>query len=360
VVLDKFSSERLSILRFPLIVGVVLIHSGGATMNFADGSSGSEELLLFFNLIQNFLSDGIARVAVPLFFLMSGFLFFLNVNWSIDKFKEKVVSRVHTLVIPFLFWNLLVMGIFFIAQTVPQTKIYFSGTNQSIATYNLFDFFNNLLGLTKSPISFQFWFIRDLIVMVLLTPLLILIFKNKVLATLVLFLMSYLWLLDIWPLYIPSLAAVYFFYIGSYISKFKIDIFSMDHYGCNISLLYFAFLIVDSLTKSYDINQVLHHTGIILGVITALYFSKLVSGKIRIKNLLLRLSACSFFIFALHEPLLTILKKLIYKLLSPESELAIIFIYFFAPLVIIFTLLFIYKILNKLVPRQLNVVVGGR
>ncbi len=360
MVLDKLSSERLSILRFPLIIGVVLIHSAGTTMNFADGSSGSEELLFFFNFIQNILSDGIARVAVPLFFLMSGFLFFLNVKWSIDKFKEKVRSRFYTLVIPFLFWNMFVMVVFFIAQTIPQTSVYFSGTNQSIATYSLFDFFNNLLGLTKSPISFQFWFIRDLIVMILLTPLLICIFKSKILATLMLFLLSCLWLLDVWPIYIPSLAAVYFFYVGSYISKFEIDIFSMDRFGSSIFVIYLVFLLADTMTKNYEINQVLHHIGIVLGVITSLYISKSFCGKARIKNLFLRLSTYAFFIFALHEPLLRIFKKLIYKLISPESELAIIFIYFFVPLVIIFTLIFTYEILNKLAPRQLRAVVGGR
>jgi len=32
--LDKISSERLSVLRFPLIVGVVFIHAAGAKVSF--------------------------------------------------------------------------------------------------------------------------------------------------------------------------------------------------------------------------------------------------------------------------------------------------------------------------------------
>ena len=49
----------------------------------------------------------IGSIAAPGFFIISGFLFFVNIENN-DKFiviKNKIVKRIHTVLLPFLMWN---------------------------------------------------------------------------------------------------------------------------------------------------------------------------------------------------------------------------------------------------------------
>ena len=80
--LDKSSSERLDIIRFPLIVGVIFIHAYGSSVNLKNSNTGIDQVGFITKFIQDFISDGLARISVPLFFLMSGYLFFLGFKWS--------------------------------------------------------------------------------------------------------------------------------------------------------------------------------------------------------------------------------------------------------------------------------------
>lgn len=358
--LDTTSSERLNILRFPLIVGVVFIHAYGSLVSFNETSSGANQIGFFSKFVQDLFSDGLARIAVPLFFMLSGYLFFISFKLSFKQLKSKFKSRVDTLIIPFIFWNIAIMLLLLMAQSIPATSAYFSGNRQAIASYGLYDFFNNLVGIHKEPIAYQFWFIRDLIVMVALSPLLAVILNHRALATALLVAVSALWLLSFWPVYIPSAAAFLFFYAGAYLGRFKIDLFSLDRHGKAISLVYLVVLIIDCLTKDQSYNSYLHNIGILLGITASLYWSKLAHGMDSMKALLIKLSSCGFFVFAIHEPLLTIVKKLSYKLLAPQSEVQITLLYFAVPVVVILMSIGIYQVLKALVPTPLRIISGGR
>ena len=71
---------RLDVLRFPLIVLIVYLHATGFTANFADGSRtlANADIVIGVQTI----TGSIARIAVPLFFMMSGFLFFRGAAFS--------------------------------------------------------------------------------------------------------------------------------------------------------------------------------------------------------------------------------------------------------------------------------------
>ena len=122
------------------------------------------------DFVRNIISQGIARVAVPLFFLLSGYLFFLGFHWSITKYKKKLLSRISTLLIPFVFWNCLILLLLAIAQELQSFQSFFPGNDKLISTYGMFDYLNALFGFNRFPVSYQFWFIRDLVVMILLVP----------------------------------------------------------------------------------------------------------------------------------------------------------------------------------------------
>ena len=116
--IDNESSLRLKLLRFPPIIGVIYIHAYGTVIHYSGGSLGTADLNSLTNVIRILLSEGIARTAVPLFFLMSGYLFFATFHWSQQTYLNKILSRLRSLLIPFLFWNLAALAFIALAQAI--------------------------------------------------------------------------------------------------------------------------------------------------------------------------------------------------------------------------------------------------
>jgi len=83
--LDSNISERLAVLRFPLIVGVVLMHSFSSVVYFSSGSTGVKESGHVSVFIRQYISEVLASVSVPLFYSISGFLFFFTVFNSVKS-----------------------------------------------------------------------------------------------------------------------------------------------------------------------------------------------------------------------------------------------------------------------------------
>lgn len=356
--LDREASLRLNLMRFPLIVGVVFIHAYSNTVGFAGGEIGVSQPNFIVDFVRNFISQGVARIAVPLFFLTSGYLFFAGFEWSKERYALKLKSRTKTLLIPFLFWNITTLIVIALAQTIPATQTFFSGNSPLISTFNVFDYFNAIFGFTRPPIAYQFWFIRDLIILVLLVPVINVVIKFVPLPFLGVVL--FYWLIGSWPVSAPSSEALLFFSVGAYLGSAKKSLFYFDDFGLIIVGLYLAIVTIDTITVSQWFNPYLHKIGIVLGVSGALFSTKLVAQNEKIKFLIARLSGVSFFVYAFHEPLLTILRKVSYKMTLPESSFTILFLYFLIPTITIIFSIVAYRGLACVAPKFVSIVTGGR
>ena len=104
-------SKTIDILRFPIMLGVVAEHA------FFQTPSGDGYPV--YSTVKFFLSDVSTEVLPPpLFFLVSGMLFF----WGLEKLSssiyfQKIRKRFRTVLIPYLFWNLLILGVLYVGQT---------------------------------------------------------------------------------------------------------------------------------------------------------------------------------------------------------------------------------------------------
>ena len=78
-------------------------------------------------IVTTFWSDGVARSAVPLVFLVSGYLYFADFDGSQVSYLAKTHRRVHTLLLPYLLWNGLVIAGFAIGRSWSITQAYFNG-----------------------------------------------------------------------------------------------------------------------------------------------------------------------------------------------------------------------------------------
>ncbi len=356
--LDKISSERLDCLRFPLIAGVVFIHGYGAPVGFSAGAVGLAQTHWLSTFIRDIISQGIARVAVPLFFLLSGYLFFLGFQWSWENYRNKLLSRCRTLLIPFLFWNCLILLLLAVAQSLPAFQGYFPGSEAPIRTYHLYDYLNAIFGIDRFPVAYQFWFIRDLIVMVLLAPVIQVFLKTMPSGFFAL--LFTLWFFALWPCYVPSSTACFFFYAGAFLATAKKRVFEIDTFGNWIFYLYTVILLADVLMKNSGFHGYIHRIGLLFGIGTALYATKFALKSRQVKSLLLWATSCSFFVFAVHEPLLTLSRKLAYQCLNPGRDMVIVALYFFIPFFVITIAILAYVVLRNVSPKCLRIVTGGR
>jgi fucose 4-O-acetylase-like acetyltransferase len=143
---------------------VVFIHNNPTELNFAGGTE-IYAIPIYVNIIRQVISNIIARIAVPLFFLISGFLLYVKET----KFFTVLRKRSRTILLPYILWNVLGIIFYYVVQSFPFTKQYF--TTAWVRDFNVLDWigaFTGKSGLFKSPIIFQFWFLRDLFILDLL------------------------------------------------------------------------------------------------------------------------------------------------------------------------------------------------
>ncbi|MCC5023368.1 MAG: acyltransferase family protein [Candidatus Synoicihabitans palmerolidicus] len=95
-------NQRIVHLRFLLIVGVVFIHAFDTQINFSTDTVSAAHQTGYSSFVRTIISQGIARTAVPIFYFLAGYLFFLHFTWSWKSYRRKLGSRIHTLLIPFL------------------------------------------------------------------------------------------------------------------------------------------------------------------------------------------------------------------------------------------------------------------
>ena len=102
--ISRATSEKLRALAFLLALLVVPIHCGSL--------KGVEALPTWIRALQAFGSDTISRLAVPFFFVVSGFFLMKGIESGkvLEWWKHVCGKRMMTLVIPYLMWNIVYYG----------------------------------------------------------------------------------------------------------------------------------------------------------------------------------------------------------------------------------------------------------
>lgn len=348
---DEIQSDVIYYLRFPLIIGVIFIHS----YSLPADSNIIEDNYPIYNIIIYFFSQILGRISVPAFFLISGFLYFNNIKiWNKDTYFTKTKKRIHSLVIPYLFWNTCILCLDLLLPLL------FSRGNPQIYEWN----FSNYLEAywsrenTGTPILYTFWFIRDLIVISFLSPIIYLFCKYlKFVGILIL---GIFWYFDIYTFLGYSITTLFFFSLGAFMSIHKMNLITTFNKFSPLSLICYPLIaVVDLLTKDYSYNLYIHHAGIVVGIISIFNIVSLAFKHNKI-TVSIFIANSSFFIYAMHEPLLKYLKIIVFYLINPHSEFALIIIYFALIAILVSFLLVIYYCLNKLCPKFLKIIIGGR
>jgi hypothetical protein len=154
---------------------------------------------------------------------------------------------------------------------------------------------------------------------------------------------------------------IFFFTSGAYFGINKRNlIIDMGRIKLFSFVSYPLIVIVDLLTKQYTYNIFIHNAGILIGMVFwfNIAFILLKSKKVKANKFL---SASSFFIFAIHAPLLLILvRKLTFTFFKPLTDMALTIMYFINGIMIILIALVLYYVLRRYFPKFTNIITGGR
>ena len=346
----KFT-ETISWIRFPLALLVVLLHSKAEIVGYGADLDSMPVLSFFTTLFTGLLS----RIAVPAFFFISGYLFFINMKiWSWTQFADKLYRRVYTLLIPYLSWNALVLLLYFIVQTFKPDL--FNSSHKLISDYGPVEILMSFWDYKgNQPICYQLWFVRDLIIMLLITPLIYaLIYHLKKIryATLISLLVMTVILNGGGKISSDDP----YFVIGACFPLLGINIeIFLKKIGIWAFSLYLIYMGC-SLFSSVKLSLFFVNAGLMNGVCGILWLTSF--KRIYCINIKESLQASTFFIYASHGIILMMVSRLLLKFFKVGTDAGFSLVYILAPFLTIMIGYILYLSVRNF--RICNIFTGGR
>ena len=375
-------SSTIDILRFPLAIAVIFIHIPKPSPNVYD-----TDLVLFsgewiYNVIAVSISYVLTHIAVPTFFLISGFLFFRNfAEWSWDGYRRKMRSRVMTLLVPYLVWNLLTIGLLLLRGVLAGLESgELSKTLDMIAAQGWHLFYDcnvwgesrvNVLGWfqqSSGPVCLPLWFLRDLIVATAFAPVIWWLVKKARFAVVALLFAAYC--TRIWPV-VPgfSINAFFFYTIGAYcaLEGKNIVIVARKYLPLcgGVALCLFPVCVYYN-----SVNTVIGNNIYPFFVASAVFAAFAVASKLveryGMKAHPVLVKSC-FFVYACHatpvfitmDPM-AIVNRALHFVIPGNSMPEFIVVYLLNPFLTAALCCMLYVLLTRYVPRVATLFTGGR
>jgi succinoglycan biosynthesis protein ExoH len=347
---DANVSSRINLMRIVLISGIVFVH-----IPFDAGSSPFNGTYGAFDWIRVFLAEALFRVGVPCLSAISGYLLFRG---GLENFSyiKTIRTKSQTVLLPFLLWNCVFFLAILVALGVGLGDGYVPSPWQASAR----ELMTQLFAVEDFPVNVPLYFLRDLFVCILLSPLLAWLIRRAPLLTL-----AVLLVLAVVPeasLYVVLKRSILFsFSLGIYIGLNNVNLKALDRYapiGGALLLGSCALLATAIYRTGPSLPDWVQFLRNALAIVGALGFWLLSAPLIetQIGQRLSKTGSLSFWIFCGHYPLLIFL-----WIVWGKSGVSIYPVFFVLSLVVLFPFLAISNNLcRKLAPRLYAVLTGGR
>lgn len=339
----KEKLDYITNLRFPLILGVVLDH---ASVVMPESVRGDDVPSLLFSMLQVLL-----KISVPVFFVISGFLFFRNTeSFGKNLYVGKLKTRVRTLMVPYVLWTLICLLYFCLKQLPTILHTGDLSCISSLFTWQIFWMYKNCL-----PLHFSLWYVRDLIVMCLVSPVIWLLIKYLRHVAMLLIFGTFM-MHDI-DYHISFPISIFYFSLGSYFSICRIDIQKVAmKLGWGILLLA-GISIGCSVLGNITLTRLSH----IVFVLCCLGMSCFFTGRYQCKIPQL-LTDSVFFVYASHCIMIVMMFNRIFMPIIPDtSHPAWLFLrLFIVGIMTLITCVLLFVTLRRLFPKTISVLTGSR
>lgn len=317
--MKEYFWKKKELFYFILSIMILLCHSTGYKFYDANGIVLNEHTRTIVEILWNKIN---AWVGVAGFFLCSAF--FLFGTYRIEDTLKKWKKRFYRLGIPYIFWNIVGVLWAIMIETLPFLKNNVTGTREHFS-FGIGEVLNGVFLFKYNP---PMWYILQLLIFVIATPLLYILLKNRIIGAVVVF-CSYLLYghkISLYPfLIMQARQDVLFYYIlGAYLGihtyQFVLNqnCWKKGWSLCALIGLGIMLVLCDSLKPSYswlDMPQTL------LIIILLWYGLDFFSEKIR--NINWWGIKISFFIYATHDFIEPCVNKLIWIFLPHNDAMAI-------------------------------------
>uniref|UniRef100_UPI002148A76F acyltransferase family protein n=1 Tax=Endozoicomonas sp. ONNA2 TaxID=2828741 RepID=UPI002148A76F len=285
-------SRKIYIIKFIAILMVVYIHSYG-----------------FFELegvdgwLSYWLAQVFSRIGVPVFFVISGYLS----CHSLEKKNFRVRRKVLKLTKIFFIWNSIALILYLLGSFYVQPS-----PINNYANMDTIELLCAFFGIGRSPINYPLWFLRDLILLTILSPIFFRIYVSYYhFFIFVVSVLLILWLFQNTDSFSQLSSQSLPFYLSGFLLHSNWQRIMDFNKGRGLIILYLLLSILCVYSNLSDLvgkYSTLNKCTVIIGVIMFLniYVSENVSSSIYYK-----LGSFSLIVFIAHEPLLSMLMKII-------------------------------------------------
>ncbi|MEW7278536.1 acyltransferase [Aquimarina sp. 2201CG1-2-11] len=354
--IDQNVSDKIRILSFYSIFMVVVCHA----YNLTSLSIETNREIVYY--IEYLFALELSNIFIPMFFFISGFLFFKNHDLSVFTFKRKIKNRFKTLVIPYFLWCGLWFLIVFVIQLIPMLSDFFEKRLLDMPLWK------QIWLAFVDPINYTFWFIRELIFYVLMTPLIYLGIKYLKIYFLI-FLCALLFLEQPSLLYVNNVnlfqyLGLFSFTCGAYTSIAKLNIISNFKTSTHLLsivvwaiLIFFNFYVRETYEETHLIHIVCKRITMFVGFFTVWTMYDFINRKYELTNK--ALYGYRFFIYAAHGVALTYFTKVYVKLIG-ENDVVLLILFFVSSILATLICVAFAKLLQKKTPKIYSLLTGSR
>ncbi len=348
--MTEYLSKKLRWLSILMTILVVVIHA----FNFAFLTNRYSPAINHFFFAP---SIDIGRTAVPLFFLISGILFFKDgAAFTLVWYKSQVMKRVRTVLIPFLLMSAIFIFLVWLSYRdfVPS----YLHLNYLLPEYSAKSI---LEGWILKPQAYYLWFLRNLFALTLFSPIIYWVAKKGGLYVIVPAIIAWICL----PEQLPSATlSIIFFTLGAWISISKVELPQKvsPKYLIILSLLWLTFVVLSKFEAQFYYLYIMafYNVYTLFGIVIAWLSYDYISPKFinRINSSLLAQYIFSIYLF--HHAFLILFEQTWIHFAGRNTVEVILPMYYISiPLSIVLSMA-VAIALQKLAPPFYRLLTGSR
>jgi hypothetical protein len=355
-------SQTISFGRISLIVGLVFLHYEkfpNATLSPFRGLDPAHNQIATF--IGSFVLFFFFSV-VPLLSMISGWLFFSFRDDAWTALSSRMRRRFASLYLPLVFWNALFLAILLLLFHFNPGYPLLGEMNIDFRSAGAMDYVNAVFGITQHPVGFQFWFVRDLFVTVLVSPILWLFLTRAPLAGAIFLGVAWLYGHDLWIFFRTDV--VFFFYIGGLIRQHRLPV----EIGARATAIFVcAYLVICAVRTLAPyvvagdpfVLQVMTRGMRLIGVLACWgVFQRIALTPMG--AVVARYGGFAFFLHAAHYPLLAEVKLVLWPLMPAQTQAWMLLHYLMSVAITVAIGIGLGIALTQFAPKAFSLLNGGR
>ena len=302
--LSPEASERIKLASLVCSLLVCLGHAYLAPDPGAKANPGMSTVVF----IEVAVKHGLARVSTPFFFLIAAWMLTnalvgtrgLGPLVDRSRYRAEIRKRVSSLLVPFAIWSGVSFAALFIVQTLwPGLGLGALAPASPAAFARL---------LFWDPVAYPLWFIRNLFLLSVVAPILVIVLSRRWLGLGALALMTVAWFSFSSA---QTTRAVLFFSLGSYLALHPVRVARpglVIRSTLPVLWLVVAGVIAWSRLAMGGESGALRNAAVLLGLAT-LWWSMPIVSWMRHRSVQ-AMTGFTFFVYVFHEPLITFLRAI--------------------------------------------------